>query len=121
MWFCPMMMTMLKPPACRGNMPQQIELFFATDDAGDAGNTSTEANIPSPIGSGASGTTRSPAADQAPTTPTTGAQGWKCLHNAMKRSDQGHSADEVITQVELPPYRGPQSLLNLVASTHLAV
>jgi hypothetical protein len=32
-----------------------------------------------------------------------------------KRSDPGHHADQVMYQVELPPYYGPQSPFDLVA------
>jgi hypothetical protein len=56
----------------------------ATNDARDMGTTSAEALVPSPIEAGAPSNPRPPITYQVPTVPC---------------------ADQVMTQVELPPYR----------------
>jgi hypothetical protein len=108
-------------PAYRGKLPptDRVEPSLghvpAIDDAGDAGKTLAEENIPGPIGVDVPGTIRPPSADRAPTIPTLGVCRWKCLRIFAKRSNQGHCADQVITQIELPPYHEPRSPLDLVA------
>jgi hypothetical protein len=75
----------------------------AADDAEDAGKILAEANKPGLIRTGMHGSTRPPTTDRVPAAPASGARGWKCPCIAMKQSDQGHCAANVITQPELPP------------------
>jgi hypothetical protein len=44
-----------------------------------------------------------------------GARDRKPMCHAVKQSDPSHHVDQVMIQVELPPYRRPHSLLDLVA------
>jgi hypothetical protein len=88
---------------------------LAADKARDAGATSVEALAPSPIGADAPGNPRTPVVDRVAIVPLSGEHGRKCLHLAAKRSDPVPRDDQVMTQFELPPYRGPCSPVNLVA------
>jgi hypothetical protein len=93
-----------------------IDLAVSTiDDARDAGKAPIEANITGPIKARASGTTRPTAAIWATTALASGARGRKYLCIAAKQSDSGCSVDQVMTQVELPPYHGPRNPLDMVA------
>jgi hypothetical protein len=69
-----------------------------------------------PVGASALVTTRPPIADWVPNILALGADRRKRLRLATKRFDPGHRADQVMIQVELPPYRRPHSPLDLVAS-----
>jgi hypothetical protein len=87
----------------------------ATLDAGCAGTISVEATVPSRTVVGVPSTTRPPTVDRALIVPALGARNRKPMCHAVKRSDPGHHVDQVMIQVELPPYRRPHSLLDLVA------
>jgi hypothetical protein len=54
------------------------------------------------------------AVDQASIKPPAGGRGLKCLHATVKWPIVVPQADQVITKIELPPYRGPHSPLDLV-------
>jgi hypothetical protein len=45
---------------------------------------------------------------------TSSAQGYKHPHIVAKRSEHSRRTSEVITHIELPPYHGPHSPLDLV-------
>jgi hypothetical protein len=47
--------------------------------------------------------------------PSASGHKWKRPPTVPKREKIKTSVDQVMTQIELPPYRGPQSLLDLVA------
>jgi hypothetical protein len=98
-----------EPTCLRGqNVP-------AADDAGGARTNSVEAAALGPAGAGSPGTTRSLAANRVPAVAASSACGWKRPHPTVKRSDPGHQTNHVMIQVELPPYHGPRSPLDLVA------
>jgi hypothetical protein len=88
---------------------------LAVDDAGNMGAILAEALIPGPIEASAPGNHRSRTADQVPIVPPTGGCDRKCLHIAARWSDLVPLVDQVMTQVELPPYRGPHNPLDLIA------
>jgi hypothetical protein len=78
----------------------------AGDDAGDGGLSSAEPNVPNPISS---------AAIQVPIiVPPTSGRGRKRPTPATRRNKPLRQADQVITHIELPPYCGPHSPLDLV-------
>jgi hypothetical protein len=92
--------------ACPPGENATIErVVSAVDDTREVGKAPTKANILGPIGVGGYGTTRPTAADQAPVVPTLGAHGRNHLRIATKQSNSCRSADQVMHQVELPPYR----------------
>jgi hypothetical protein len=71
---------------------------------------------PGPIGSNAPAKTDPSAVNRvAPSAPSTGGQKWKCLPTVPKRKQTKTSTNQVMTQIKLPPYRGPWSPLDLVA------
>jgi hypothetical protein len=84
----------------------------ATDDAEDTGKTSAETVNPDPVVAGARISTRPPTTDRVQTVPASGARGQKSPQISTKQSNQGCHATQVITQIELPPYHGPQSPLD---------
>jgi hypothetical protein len=79
----------------------------AIDDAGSVGAASIEANAPVPIMAGAPDMPKSPATDQVLVPPPSSRRGRKRPPNPQ--------IDQVMSQVELPPYHGPCSPLDLVA------
>jgi hypothetical protein len=88
------------------------------DDAGGNGAPSTETLTPNPIGSSSAGETRPSAADQVvPTAPSSGDQKKKHIVLETKRKHDKAVDDQVI--IELPPYRGPRSLLDIVDVEHI--
>jgi hypothetical protein len=86
----------------------------ATDDTTVLGKTSQDTIIPAPIVTGACGTTVPPAADRAKAAPTSGAQARKRPCIAARHSIHSCHATEVIARIELSPYRGPRSPLDVV-------
>jgi hypothetical protein len=85
------------------------------DDAGDGEASSVEPVAPSPIRSNASRQTDPSVADQvASTAPPVD----RCRHKRPPPIPKWKcaltSSDQLITQIEFPPYRGPHSLLDLV-------
>jgi hypothetical protein len=101
------------------HMPEHDVLIerkvYVVDDVEGMGPTSAEALILGPIGAGMPGNSRPPAADRGPTVPPWGTCGCKRLRHAVKRSNLVHRADQVMSQVKLPPYCGPHNPLDLVA------
>jgi hypothetical protein len=97
----------------RGCMPGQNALverdISAADDARGAGMTSVEATIPGPSEIGAPGSSRPPASEWGPIVPASGAHGRKHVRLDVKWIDPGPHANQLIIQVELPPYHGPLS------------
>jgi hypothetical protein len=89
--------------------------MLAGIDAGDDGVTSAEPTAPGPIGSGVPEKFKPSTADQVLAIPPSGRCGRKCLHAATRRSNPVPPADQVMTEVELPPYRGPRCPLDSVA------
>jgi hypothetical protein len=88
------------------------------DDAGDNGTPSAETLAPNLIGSSSAGETHPSVADQAiPTTPSGDDQKKKCIVLGTKRKHNKATDDQVI--IELPPYRGPRSPLDIVIVEHL--
>jgi hypothetical protein len=85
------------------------------DDAGEKGATSAEPTAPGPIRSGMPEKSKASATDWVLVAPPTSRCGRKCLPPATKRSNPVPPADQVMTQVELPPYHGPHSPLDLVS------
>jgi hypothetical protein len=86
-----------------------------TDDAGGMGTTLVDDATDDPVGAGAPGTIRPPAADWVLVVPPSSEHSKKCLRLAIKWSDPTPHTNQVMSQVELPPYRGPHSPLDLVA------
>jgi hypothetical protein len=94
-----------------GDNDRQNEL--AGDDAGGQGAPSTESITPNPFGSGMTEQIRSFAADQTTTaTPSGSSQQKKKRVVLASKPKQPAPSDQVI--IKLPPYRGPQSPLDLV-------
>jgi hypothetical protein len=88
------------------------------DDAGGNGAPSAETLAPNPIGSSSVGETRPSAVDQAvPITPSDDGQKKKLVVLETKRKQNKAVVDQVI--IELPPYRGPRSPLDIVVVEHL--
>jgi hypothetical protein len=87
-----------------------------TDNARCAGMTSAKALVLGSSKVGALQIIRPPTADRVPSVPPLSARGRKCLLHAAKWSNLGFHADQVITQVEFPPYHRPRNPLDLVAS-----
>jgi hypothetical protein len=84
------------------------------NDAETVGATSAEAPAPGPIGDDAPGNPMPSVIDRVPIVPLASGCGRKCLHHMVKQSNPVPHANEVMTQVELPPYRGSRSPLDLV-------
>jgi nitrogen fixation-related uncharacterized protein len=88
------------------------------DDVGGNGAPSAETLAPNLIGSSSAGETRPSAADQAvPTTPSSGGQKKKHVVLGTKRKHNKVADDQVI--IELPPYHGPRSPLDIVTVEHI--
>jgi hypothetical protein len=89
-----------------------------SDNAGGNGEPSAETHTPNPIGSSSAGETLPSAADQAvPTTPSGNGQNKKHIVLGTKRKHDKAADDQVI--IKLPPYRGPQSPLDIVIVEHI--
>jgi hypothetical protein len=86
------------------------------DDAEDGGASSAEPITPNPIGSNAPEQT-DPFITDWVTTIVPPAGGHRCKHPPLviKRKQPLPSLDQVMSQIELPPYYGPLSPLDLVA------
>jgi hypothetical protein len=86
------------------------------DDADDGGATSAEHIAPDPIDSNMVGQAHPSVADWVDVTaPLAGGQKRKCPPLALKHKQSKTPVDQVMTQIELPPYRRPRSSLDLVA------
>jgi hypothetical protein len=102
----------MHPPDPNTSIDQKV---LADDDAGDVGASSVEPNTPSPIGFDMPERSRPITAGLVLVVPPSGRGGRKCPPPTTKRSNPIPPADLVMTQVELPPYHGPHSPLELVA------
>jgi hypothetical protein len=90
----------------------------AGDDAGGNGASSVETLAPNPIRSNSAGETHPSAADRAASTgPSGGSQKKKHIVRETKRKQDKVAFDQVI--IQLPPYRGPQSPLDIVTIGHI--
>jgi hypothetical protein len=88
------------------------------DDAGGNGGPSAETLAPNPIGSSSTGEIRPSAVDQAvPTSPASDSQKKKCIVLGTKHKHNKAVDDQVI--IDLPPYHGPRSPLDIIAVEHL--
>jgi hypothetical protein len=87
----------------------------AGDDTGDEGATSIKPTAPGPIRSGMLVKSKHSAIDQVLIVPPSSRCGRKCLHSGTRRSNPVPPVDQVMIQVELPPYGGPHSPLESVA------
>jgi hypothetical protein len=97
------------------NSEYDVTKKSASDDAGDEGASSTEPVAPNPIRSNALGQTDPSVADRAASTdPPVGGRRRKRPLPIPKQKQALPSADQVMTQIELSPYRGPRSPLDLV-------
>jgi hypothetical protein len=86
------------------------------DDTGDGGVTSAELIIPGLISSAVPEQSKPSTIDRVlAIVPPSGRRGRKRPPPATKRSKPITSVDQVMSQVELPPYHGPRSTLDLVA------
>jgi hypothetical protein len=86
------------------------------DDAEGEGVSLVEPIAPAPIGSNASVQTDHSATNRATFgAPSAGGHKWKRPPTVPKRKQVKTLADQVMTQIDLPPYHGPQSPLDLVA------
>jgi hypothetical protein len=86
------------------------------DDAKGEGASSVEPIAPCPISSNAQVQTDPSAAYRAILGATsTGGHKWKRQPTVPKHKQTETSRDRVMTQIELPSYRGPKSPLDLVA------
>jgi hypothetical protein len=99
-----------KPNASVGKQKES-----AGNDVEDGGVSSAEPIAPNPISSSASENAYHPAADRVSTIdPFTGGHGRK--HLAATRWNKSiPQDDQVMTHIELPPYHGPRSPLDLIA------
>jgi hypothetical protein len=85
------------------------------DDAGDGGASSAEPIAPNPIRSNVPGQTDPSVADQvASTNPPIGGCTCKRPPPIPKQKQIIPSIDQVMIQIELPPYREPCSMLDLI-------
>jgi hypothetical protein len=88
------------------------------DDAGGNGAPSAKTLAPNLIGSSSAGETHPSAADQGvPTAPSGGGQKKKRVVLGTKRKHNKATDDQVT--IELPPYHGPRSPMDIVAVKHL--
>jgi hypothetical protein len=86
------------------------------NDVGDGGASSAEPVAPSPIMSDALGQIDPSVADRvASTAPPIGGRRHKRPPPIPKQKRALNSSDQVMIQIELPPYRGPCSPLDLVS------
>jgi hypothetical protein len=87
----------------------------AGDDGRDEGAFSAESIAPNPIRSNMLGQTDPSIADRANSTDLPiGGRRRKRPTPVPKRKQALSSTDQVMTQIELPPYRGPRSPLDLI-------
>jgi hypothetical protein len=78
------------------------------DDADDGAATSAEHITSNPIGSNVVGQAHPSVVDRVDATaPSIGGQKRKCPPLALKCKQSKTPADQVMTQIELPPYHGP--------------
>jgi hypothetical protein len=85
------------------------------EDADGGGATSAEHVAPNSIDSNLLGQAHPSVVDRVKATaPSAGGQKRKRPLPALKRKQSKPPADQVMTQIELPPYCGPRSLLDLV-------
>jgi hypothetical protein len=85
------------------------------DDVEGEGASSVEPIAPGPIGSNASVQTDPSVTDRATLgAPSTGGHKQKHPPTVPKHKQTKTSANQVMAQIELPPYRGPTSPLDLV-------
>jgi hypothetical protein len=88
------------------------------DDARGNGAPSAETLAPNPIGSSSAGEICPSSVDQVvPIAPSSGDQKKKCVVLGTKCKHNKAVNDQVI--IELPPYRGSRSPLDIVAVEHL--
>jgi hypothetical protein len=93
-----------------------VQKGSAGDDAGDDGVPSAKPIAPGPINSAVPEQSKPSIVDRVlAIVPPFGRRGHKCPPPATKRSKPITSADQVMSQVELPPYCGPRNPLDLVA------
>jgi hypothetical protein len=99
--------------AYRGLLPADKLKKSASDDAKDGGVSSDEPIAPNPISSGAPGQADPSTATQVvvPVLPSGKHRQKRHLPDARHKRPLG----QVMTQIELPPYRGPHSPLDVVA------
>jgi hypothetical protein len=87
----------------------------ADDDAGDKGASSAEQSAPNPISSSMPKQTDSSATGRVPPViPSTGGHGRKRPPPATRQNKPIPQTDQVMSHVELPPYRGLRIPLDLV-------
>jgi hypothetical protein len=85
------------------------------DDAEGDGASSVKSIAPGPFGSNVSVQTNPSTADRAALgAPSAGGHKQKRPPTVPKRKQMKDSTDQVMTQMELPPYHGPKSPLDLV-------
>jgi hypothetical protein len=90
----------------------------AEDDAGGNGAPLVETLVPIPIGSSSAGETHPSVVDRAASTaPSSGSQKKKHVMLGTKCKQDKATIDQVI--IELPPYRGPRSPLDIVVVEHI--
>jgi hypothetical protein len=86
------------------------------DDAGDGGASSAEPIAPNPISSNVSEQVDPSIIDQVTSTdPPASERRCKRPSPVSKQNQSSSLVDQVMTHIELPPYHGPQSPLDLVA------
>jgi hypothetical protein len=87
----------------------------AGGDTDGGGVTSAEHIAPNPIDSNVLGQAHPSVVDRVDATaPSASGQKRKCPSLALKRKQSKPLTDQVMTQIELPPYHGPRSPLDLV-------
>jgi hypothetical protein len=87
----------------------------ANDDTDGRGAISAEHITPNPIDSNLLGQTHPSVVDRVEATaPSVGGQKRKCPPPTLKCKQSKPPADQVTTQIELPPYHIPRSPLDLV-------
>jgi hypothetical protein len=87
----------------------------AADDASGVGITFVKATIPGLSKAIAPGSSKPLAADRVLIVPASSTSNRKCMHLVVKWCDPGPRVNQVMIQVELSPYHGPHSSLDLVA------
>jgi hypothetical protein len=88
----------------------------AADDASGVGITFVKATIPGMSKAIAPGSSKPLAADRVLIVPASSTSNRKYMHLVVKWCDPGPRVNQVMIQVELSPYHGPHSSLDLVAS-----
>jgi hypothetical protein len=83
------------------------------DGAEDKGTASAKILVTGPIGTDAHGKPKASVTDWVPIVPPSEGCNRKRLRITMRWSDLVPQVDQVMTQVGLPPYCGPHSLLDL--------